>query len=859
MTKKREEVALLKLLVMGDFHESNHVPRSRIDDFHETKKELIYEINQLAKTHQCRAILQMGDFLDKNVLPHAVLMDIVKRWKPHAPAQQLQKLQNGEISVETFLEAIKEDIPLIGVVGNHELIGNSLNTLPKTSIYLLKEMGFMQLVDRQHPVIFKDEETGQTVAITGTHYHKNMDMPGYESDYIVDEKLGDIHIHLVHGYGEVKATPWPHTLVSQFIDQTQADVTICGHDHNASPLVKSGNKLFFNPGSPQKIKADEIGKKPQVALLEITPDGVEVQFIPLKAGSNTEEIISRERIEEKKLQEQKLAEIKSTVTKASLEERLTIVDIARGISDNQNFPTHIKDDVTQRLEEMMGTLTREHHSTRPYHITRMVIKNFQSHKDTTIDFDPGLNVFIGESGEGKSALQRAFWFVFDKAKINPKNFIHKGEKECSVTLELSDGSTIGRFVTSSGKNGYKIYDAQSGQTHEGNTTLAPVAQQLLGYAPLALDEKTAMPLNFMKQGEGWYFIGSHVTGPMRAKVIGSFYQTHYADAVMKDLENESKKISTELKQVTTKVEELDDRLIQFNYLDALEERLKLVNEEQTALFDMMERYQKLRVLYLKQLELSELLTRHESALSTLEPILVQLNEHYQVLKEKTQRFERLKQLRDQLQIAHKEWLYWEDKSKTFQSVPALYQGLSELQQVTARFQRLYQLYQQHLTVQSALAHHEDLLGKSLSTDSIYVALNDLKGLANYFFQQHRTLQFATQRLAQYRALETLILENEQRLAQLPALEHVYQLYQQMQRDYEKQVQLNQLWLKLQEVLQLGRQESAQLGQYQQLLKQEVETYRQILQELKQCPVCLAEISNDAIDHIIAKQVHQTLK
>lgn len=849
----------MKLLVMGDFHESNQVPRSRIDDFHETKKELIQEINTLAKTHNCRAILQMGDFLDKNVLPHAVLMDIVKRWKPHAPAQQLQKLQNGEISVETFLDAIKEDIPLIGVVGNHELIGNSLNTLPKTSIYLLKEMGFMQLVDRQHPVIFKDEETGQTVAITGTHYHKNMDMPGYESDYIVDEKLGDIHIHLVHGYGEVKATPWPHTLVSQFIDQTQADVTICGHDHNASPLVKSGERIFFNPGSPQKIKADEIGKKPQVALLTITPEGVAVEFIPLKAGSHTEEIISRERIEEKKLQEQKLAEIKSTVTKASLEERLTIVDIARGISDNQNFPTHIKEDVTHRLEEMMGALTREHHMTRPYHIVRMVIKNFQSHKDTTIEFDPGLNVFIGESGEGKSALQRAFWFVFDKAKINPKNFIHKGEKECSVTLELSDDTTITRFVTSSGKNGYKIYDAQTGQTHEGNTTLAPLAQQLLGYAPLVLDEKTTMPLNFMKQGEGWYFIGSHVTGPMRAKVIGSFYQTHYADAVMKDLENESKKISTELKQVTSKVEELDERLVDFNYLDALEERLKVVTEEQTALTELMERYQKLRALYVKQLELSELMSRHESALSQLEPVLTQLHEHYHVLRETAHRFQRLKQLRDQLQVAQTELAYWEGTSKTLQSVPLLYQTFGEFQQVSARFQRLHQLYAQGVTVQAALSYHEQLLAKSLSTEPLYMALNELKGLSNHFFQQYRVLQFITQRLAQYRTLESLIAESERRLAQLPDLGQARQLYQEMQVCHEKQIQLNQLRLKQQEVIQLGRQESAQLGQYQQLLKQEIQAYRMILQQLKQCPVCLSEISNDTVDHIIAKHLHQSLK
>lgn len=845
---------------MGDFHESNHTPRSRIDDFHETKKALIQEINELARKHACRAILQLGDFLDKSVLPHAVLMDIVKRWKPHAPAQQLQKLQNGELSVESFLEAIKEDIPLIGVVGNHELIGNSLNTLPKTSIYLLKEMGFMQLVDRQNPVIFTDEETGQTVAITGSHYHKNMDMPGYESDYIVDKKLGDVHIHLVHGYGEVKATPWPHTLVSQFIDQTKADVTICGHDHNACPVVESNHRYFFNPGSPQKIKADEIGKRPQVALLTITSKGVEIEFIPLKTGSNTEEIISRERIEEKKLQEQKLAEIKSTVTKASLEDRLTIVDIAREISDNQNFPLAIKEDVTHRLEEMMGALTREHHATRPYHINRMVIKNFQSHKDTTIDFDPGLNVFIGESGEGKSALQRAFWFVFDKAKINPKNFIHKGEKECSVTLELSDGTTITRFVTSGGKNGYTIYDAQTGQTHEGNTTLAPLAQQLLGYSPLVLDEKTTMPLNFMKQGEGWYFIGSQVTGPMRAKVIGSFYQTHYADAVMKDLENESKKLTTELKQVNAKVEELDERLIEFNYLDALEARLTLVQEKEEELQTLLTRYQKLRTLYVKKQELESLMARHEQALETLEPMLSTVQEQQQALMESVQRFQRLKQLRDQLAVAHQEQVFWQERSTALQPLPQLYQEFMTLQQSVQQFQRLFQLYVQFSTSRRQFAHYQHLLTQCESSSEDWTRqLDQLTAWSHQFVQQYRTFQVMTQRLAQYRELSSLIVRGEQQLAKLPNIEQIYASYEQLRQLIENQRLLVQQEIKLKEIVQLGRQESAQLGYYQERLQAEIQTYRSLLQELKQCPVCLSAISQDTVEHIIANHIHQEIK
>lgn len=368
-----------------------------------------------------------------------------------------------------------------------------------------------------------------------------------------------------------------------------------------------------------------------------------------------------------------------------------------------------------------------------------------------------------------------------------------------------------------------------------------------------------MPLNFMKQGEGWYFIGSHVTGPMRAKVIGSFYQTHYADAVMKDLENESKKISTELKQVSSKVEELDERLIEFNYLDALEERLKLVNEEQANLTIALERYQKLRMLYLKQLELEELISRHEEALLQLEPVLEKLHDHYQVLRSSAQRFQRLRQLRDQLYTTQSELSYWEEKSETLKPIPTLYQALSDFQHTTSRFRQLYQLYHQSLAVQATLVHHESLIATAIPTEPLYLALNELKGMSNHFVQQYRILQFITQRLSQYRTLETLIHKSEQCLAQLPDLEQAYQAYREMQACQDKQVQLYQLYLKQQEVLQLGRQESAQVEQYQHLLTQEVETYRSILQQLKQCPVCLAEISNDTVNHIIAKHLHQSLK
>ena len=43
------------------------------------------------------------------------------------------------------------------------------------------------------------------------------------------------------------------------------------------------------------------------------------------------------------------------------------------------------------------------------------LRNFQSHKETELEFHPGVNVIIGESDHGKTAIMRAFyWLIFGK-------------------------------------------------------------------------------------------------------------------------------------------------------------------------------------------------------------------------------------------------------------------------------------------------------------------------------------------------------------------------------------------------------------------------------------------------------------
>lgn len=92
-------------------------------------------------------------------------------------------------------------------------------------------------------------------------------------------------------------------------------------------------------------------------------------------------------------------------------------------------------------------------------IKRLVLKNFQSHKESALDFSEGVNVIVGDSDCGKSAILRAlYWLTF--CRPSGDSFIRRGIKTpCCVTLETNDGYKIKR-IKGKGENYYELNGEQ---------------------------------------------------------------------------------------------------------------------------------------------------------------------------------------------------------------------------------------------------------------------------------------------------------------------------------------------------------------------------------------------------------------
>lgn len=86
-------------------------------------------------------------------------------------------------------------------------------------------------------------------------------------------------------------------------------------------------------------------------------------------------------------------------------------------------------------------------------LERLVLKNFQVHKDLEIEFAPGVTTLVGPTDQGKSTIIRALvWLYFNQP--SGEEFITHGESDCSVTL-TTDQHTIERF-RGPGGNGYRL-------------------------------------------------------------------------------------------------------------------------------------------------------------------------------------------------------------------------------------------------------------------------------------------------------------------------------------------------------------------------------------------------------------------
>lgn len=202
------------------------------------------------------------------------------------------------------------------------------------------------------------------------------------------------------------------------------------------------------------------------------------------------------------------------------------------------------------------------------YIKSITLENFQSYKNQTINFKPGLNLILGTSDAGKSAILRALSFVLYN---HPKRdtFIHWGEKEMRVTLNMSDGSKVTR-IKGDGVNAIEAVDAKGNiyQKNKIDTEIPDDIKEILGNPPQ--DDLNGL-ISYADQFSRMFLVDLSPTDLPRA--LSNLTKIEVLEDSAKQLMSNYKSIDKQIKADEKEYDKLLNESQSYSYVNDYEKKL----------------------------------------------------------------------------------------------------------------------------------------------------------------------------------------------------------------------------------------------------------------------------------------------
>ena len=681
----------MKILHITDSHGTVKGPESRKDIYYITFLRKLYELGYVVKKEKIDMVIHTGDLFHT--------------------ARVSDKFA-GQVS-----EMIKSwQVPVYVVPGNHDIEGYTTDTIDQTKLGLLAKAGVIQLLDRDNPITITANQDGEeyTVAISGQEYYAHID-EGNMQDFEVQQDEADFNILAIHGY-IADTAQHPNikcTMVGDIV--TDADVILTGHYHRQ--FEWNGPDVdIYNPGSMMRVEQTDYNKThmPQYGILDVhlVPSGAigyNYTFHEFKIAQPSTTVFDYNSKYKAKAASITLegfkTSIANTMNQMSTSAVTNIIDIINNICANTNVDAATQKKALDIYNDTLQSIPDEFEVQQGFipaqnqkYITSVTLKNFQAHKDTTIQFDKGLNIIVGESNNGKTSILRGILWAIDNQPLG-NDFIMAGENDCSVTINFSDGTYIERGRTVKNTGYYQIrYIDDNGkyidQTYRGFTNAVPVEVSNVHQMPkVNITKDIETHLNVLSQLDGPFLL---TESPLvKASAIGRITGTHVIDAAIKE---SNKTIQSNRKLTKSYSEDLQQK-----------------ENERKQLPDIksMEAFTK------KYAYIVKYITKLNDSVIKLNANLQQINQYQQQMMQEKERCERLKKVAALLPII-------QTAKDKFNKVMFLHGKLTKYQELSL------QIEQNQISIERGkyFAKLKPLVDKAVANVSNVSRLNDYTDKAN---------------------------------------------------------------------------------------------------------------------------------
>lgn len=216
-------------------------------------------------------------------------------------------------------------------------------------------------------------------------------------------------------------------------------------------------------------------------------------------------------------------------------------------------------------------------------IKKVQTENFQSHKFTVLNFDKGVNIIVGKSDSGKSAIIRNLnWIVNNRPTGN--SFIRHGVDECSTLLSFYDKTPNISRIKNKKENTYYI---DSMALKAVGTDVPEEVQTLLNISEI----------NFQKQLDAPFLI-SNTAGDV-GRFLNRIVNIDQIDTTLKKIESIRRETLRNIDQASDRIDTLTERISAYDYVSEFEKKVEDVVPLIKSVEYLTDSYNKISDLYEK--------------------------------------------------------------------------------------------------------------------------------------------------------------------------------------------------------------------------------------------------------------------
>ena len=317
-------------------------------------------------------------------------------------------------------------------------------------------------------------------------------------------------------------------------------------------------------------------------------------------------------------------------------------------------------------------------------LNKLIIDNFQSHKHSEIILHKGVNVIVGRSDVGKSAIVRVLRWIFDnKPSGDSVRSNWGGDTKAEAVFE--DG-TLTRLRSSS-FNGYILNDEEFkgfGQS---------VPKEIADF--LNVNE-----INFQSQFDSPFMLGPEWTPGKIGSFLNKIVDLEITDVAIKNIKSA---ISTDKNKIALLTEEIKDHekeLKQYEDLDVFESKVLKLERDQDRLSLLEDEVIKLEYEFINPLEMLEDRIDSISHVPNLLDQISQTEKEMEKLKKIEKEVESLKTVIDEIEHYKNIAESLTDVPNLARSIDKAYKDVGTYNRVRETERELIQLIQTYENLQT---------------------------------------------------------------------------------------------------------------------------------------------------------------